>query len=151
MSYSKTQAQSGKGTVVAINTGTVTTPVWTPIFEMADITPSGYENKTDDATNLNSTAVERVFTIADGGTWDVSGNRVSTDTGQAAVEAAFASGAATMFKITAPLLASQMTGGDNWAFFAIVTKWNPNVKVDKIIKVQGTFATTNGVTFTAGS
>lgn len=151
MSYTKTQAQTGKGTVVAINTGTVTTPVWTPIFEMADITPSGYENKTDDATNLNSTAVERVFTIQDGGTWDVTGNRISTDAGQAAVVTAFQSGAAAQFKITLPLLASQMTGGDNFGFYAIVTKWNPSVKVDKIVKVAGTFATTNGVTYTEGS
>jgi hypothetical protein len=118
---------------------------------MADITPSGYENKTDDATNLDSTAVERVFTIADGGTWDVTGNRVSTDTGQAAVMTAYESGAAAMFKVTMPLLASQMTGGDSFAFSAIVTKWNPTVKVDKIVKVAGTFATTNGVTFTEGS
>jgi hypothetical protein len=95
--------------------------------------------------------VERVFTILDGGTWDVSGNRVSTDVGQAAVQTAFNSGATAMFQVTFTKLLSQTVVGDVAAFSAIVTKWNPSIKVDKLIKIAGSFATTNGITYTEGS
>jgi hypothetical protein len=151
MSYTGTQGQTGNGSIFAVNTGTVTTPVWTVIGEAVDITPTGYENKTDDGTNLQSSAVERVFTIKDGGTWDFTANRVSTDTGQAAMAAAFASGATTMFKVTLPKEAAQTSVGDSFAFTAIVAKWVPSIKVDKIVKIAGSCATTNGITLTEGS
>lgn len=151
MSYTGTKAQTGQGATLAINTGTVSTPTWTTIAEAIDINPSGYENKTDDATNLESLAVERVFTILDGGTWDVTGNRVSTDAGQAAAQAAFDSGVATGFQVTFPKLPTQTSVGDIYSFLAVVTKWSPNIKATKITKLAGTLATTNGVTFTEGS
>ena len=56
-----------------------------------------------------------------------------------------------MFTVTLPKLASQSVSGDVYAFLAIVTKWNPSVKVDKIVKIAGTFETTNGITYTEGA
>jgi hypothetical protein len=144
-------ATAGLGTVIAINTGTASTPTWTTIGESAEITPSGYQNKTDEVTNFGSTAVEHIFTIQDGGSWDIMANRVSSDTGQSALQTAFAAGTTKQFKATLPKNASQTTAGDNFQFSAIVEKFQPSIKVDKATKMAITLKVTNGVTFTAGS
>lgn len=147
MSYTGTKGQTGNGTVLAIYNGTT----YITVGEAVEITPSGYENKVDEATNLQSTGVERVFTITDGGTWDFSANRVSTDAGQLLMAAAYASGAATLFKVTLPKETGQTTAGDSFGFSAILTKFMPAIKVDKVTKISGALATTNGVTLTEGS
>lgn len=147
------KAQTGLGTTLAINTGTVSTPVWTTIAEIFDLTQNGYENETDDVTNLQSTAREFVGTILNPGMWDFTMNRVSTDTGQAAVQAALASAATKMFKLTLPInaAAGQSTQGDTYAFNGIIQKFPLAVKADKAIKVTGSIKVSNAITFTEGS
>lgn len=152
MAYTGSKAVAGKGAQLAINTGTASVPVWSPVYEMASIAPSAYENKTDDSSNLNSVAAERLSTLPDGGTWDCSGNWIPTDTGQIAMAAAFASGALKSFKVTLPVAPGQTTSGDSFAFSGIVTKWSPAITgADKKIGNSCTIATSNGVTYTAGS
>ena len=151
MSYTGTQAISGKGTLLQINTGTASIPTWTTVVENVDINPTGYENKTGDASNLQSTAAERITEFTDGGVWEIAGNYVSTDTGQAAMQAAFVSGALKSFKVILPKLTGQTTTGDSFAFSGIVRKWSPGQIGTKKIPVAGTIETSNGVIFTEGA
>lgn len=151
MSYNATQAQGGLGALFKVNTGTVSTPTYTIIAEMVDTTPSGYENKVEEATNTQSTAVERQTTIPDGGMWPFNGNRVSSDAGQTKMAALFASGAIGQFEVVLPKLPGQSSTGDTYAFNGIVTKWNPAIKAVGLTKVAGEVATSNGVVYTEGS
>jgi hypothetical protein len=81
MAYTSTQAQSGNGSILAINTGTVSSAIWTTVGEISDIAQSGKTNKSDDATNLQSSAEEFIPTILTPGSWGLTLNRVSGDAG----------------------------------------------------------------------
>lgn len=145
-----TKAIAGKGTKLNINTGTVSTPVWTEVMELDDISPAS-KWETDEATNFDSSGVERIATMFDGGAWKVTGNRISSDTGQAAMQAAYASGALTMFQVVSPKLASQSVSGDMWAFSAILSEWNGKFSAKKKVPISGTLETSNGLVYTEGS
>lgn len=151
MSYSGTQSQSGLGTAIAINTGTVSTPTWTTIGEVVDLTQSNYQNESDDATNLESTAREFIATLLNPGTWECTINRVSSDAGQTALVSAFNGRTNTMFKVTLPKTASQSTTGDAYSFTALVEKYGMNIKPDKKISISASLKVSNAITFTAGS
>lgn len=156
MSYTGTKAQSGFGTTLAINTGTASVPVWTVVDEVGSLSQSGTENKTDDATNLQSTAEEVVATILAPGAWDFTMNRLtaSSGPGQAAMLASFNAATTKQYKITLPINipCGQTSTGDSKTFLAIVQKMPlSEVKVDKIIKYQATLKISGAITETPGS
>lgn len=154
MSYTRSQAQGGKGLLLQINTGTASSPTWTTVGESLDVAPAS-KMMTEEATNFQSTATEYIGTISDGGEIKFTANRVSTDTGQAAVQAAGPLGASAgvlkQFQVTAPLAVGQMTTGDIWAFYALVVEFNPAFKPDKKTVMSGTLRTSNGIVYTEGS
>ena len=150
MAYTGTKATAGKGLALSINTGTASSPTWSPVGESFDAQPSR-KMMTDEATNFDSAATEYISTMPDGGEMKFSCNRVSTDAGQIAVEAAASSGALKQFKIVAPIGVGQITLGDAWTFSAIVVEFNPSFKPEKKTTMSGTLRTSNGITFTVGS
>jgi hypothetical protein len=153
MPYTGSQAQSGALTVLAINTGTVQTPVYTTVGEITDLNQTGKANKTDDTTNLNSTAEEFIPTLLSPGGFNVTLNRVPGDAGQTAVLASFNGKTVVLYKITLQKSATQTTTGDSYAFSALVEEWNDlgSVKADKKIATQGKLKVSGPITFTAGT
>lgn len=157
MSYTQSVAVTGRGTVIAINTGTSGSPNWTPIFEITDAKVSGRQASILKATNLQSSQEEFITSLPDPGMFECSGNRVASDPGQLAVDAAFnasgTSGATKQFKVTAPLQGSQVTAGDSVQFNAVVQEWSPfsNLTPTGIITFTLKIKITGGWTFTAGS
>lgn len=150
MAYTRSKAQAAKGFVLNINTGTASSPTWTPVGENFKTDPA-MKWETDEATNFASSGTEFIQTMFDGGEWKFSANRVTTDTGQAAVESAFYAGGLEQFTIVAPLATGQTSVGDTWSFYALVTDFNPSFDPKKKIPMSGALRTSNGVTFTRGS
>jgi hypothetical protein len=155
MAYTGTKSQSGNQTIVSINTGTVSSPVWTPVGEISDFTQSGVQNKSDDATNLQSTADEFIPTILTPGKFSGVMNRVSGDAGQVAVKASFNAVPPTLvqYQVQLPKLPTQSTKGDSLTFLAMVEEFNNigNVKPDKKIATQFAFKVSGPITETLGS
>jgi hypothetical protein len=153
MSYTGSKAQTGLGSILAINTASSGTPVYTTIGEITKLNQSGKKNNTDDVTNLESTDEEFITTIPSPGTYAFTVNRVSSDAGQAALLTAFNSGAKTLFKITMPLAPGQTTTGDTQAFTAIVEDYNDSGSIEpkKTVTVEGSLKVSGAITFTAGS
>ena len=151
MAYTSSKAGIGLGTALSINTGTVATPVWTPVLELKSVAQSGRQVATEDVTNFSSTAREFVPTLLDSGTWDLSGNRVGSDAGQLAMETAFQGLSITMFKVVLPKAAGQTTSGDTFQFSALVQECNYSVNVDKAVSVTAKLKVSGSITLTAGS
>ena len=155
MSYTGTKSQSGNGTTININTGSVSTPTWTPIGEVVELSESGKMNKSDDATNLQSSAEEFVPTILSPGTYALTINRVSTDTGQLAMVASFTALPPTLvqYQVVLPKTPAQTTSGDKYVFLAMVEEMNDigSLKADKVIKITAKLKVSGPQTFTAGS
>jgi hypothetical protein len=149
VTYSTTKAQSGRGTQLSIGTGT---PVL--IGEIRSLNQSGNTWETADVTNFQSGITkEFILTILDSGEFEVTCNRVSSDTGQQAVVAAFnGTNAAVLEPFTITLLksGSQTTSGDSIAFNAYVLSQNFTIEPTKEItstwrlKVSGNYTTTIG-------
>jgi hypothetical protein len=151
MSYNGSLSFSGEGSVLAINTGTVGTPVWTTINEVMDASISGRVNKTSDVTNFSSGGTEEfIVTIQTPGDIKTKLNYVTTDAGQGALFSAFSSRTKTMFKLTLPLSPSQTATGDVLSFSGVVTEWSlvdkfdSPITVDTNIKISGAIVTTSG-------
>src|ERR1035438_9311650 len=94
MAYTKTKTQSGNQTQVLVaNSGAVTSSSssasFTLVGEITSFTQQGVTNKTDDATNLQSTAEEFIPTIETPGKFSGVMNRISNDAGQVLVKASF--------------------------------------------------------------
>ena len=153
MAYTKTKKQSGNLTQLSINTGTTSSPVWTPILEIVDIGQSGKTLKTDDATNLNSTMEEFIGTIANPGGFALSMNRVSSDPGQIALLASFNAATTLMYQAQLPKAPGQTTTGDLFAFSAIVEEFNDlgTVKADKGIMTPAKLKVSGPITLTPGT
>lgn len=153
MPYTETQAQSGLGTIFAINTGTDSAPTWTTVGEVVTAPQSGRMAKTADATNLESPTVEWIATLIDSGVFDVTCNRVAGDAGQLAVEAAFSTKAKKNYKVTLPMTDAQTTAGDTYTFKAIVEESNPlaDISVDKVIQDKFKLKVSGVITEAAGS
>lgn len=149
-----TKATVGKGLTLKVNTGTVTTPVFTLVAESLTADPAP-KMGTEDATSFDSTALEFISTMADGGEFKFTANKVATDVGQLAVEAAgpvgSAPGTLLQFQVTTPKSGAQTTSGDVYTFSALVVEFNPAFKPDKKSVVSGTLRTSNGMVKTAGS
>jgi hypothetical protein len=98
------------GTAIAINTGTPSAPVWTPVSEVLGISPSGRKYAVEQTTNLNSTAVEKLKTLLDSGKIDIDYNYLgSDDAGEMAIEAAYIAPVPSQWQITIPGLPSGKT------------------------------------------
>jgi hypothetical protein len=153
MSYTKTKKQSGNQTQLNINTGTPSSPIWTPIYEIVDIGQSGKMLKTDDATNLNSATEEFIGTISNPGGFSLSINRVSSDPGQIALLASFNAATTVMYQAQLPKAPGQTTTGDLFAFSAIVEEFNDlgTVKSDKGIMTPAKLKASGPITLTVGS
>lgn len=145
MSYTKSQAQYGRGTILAIGTTPIT------VAEVKTIKLSGRKWDTEDTTNLQSSAKEFLASIMDQGEWDIAGNRVSNDAGQIAMEAAFGSGALTNFTITLPKSGAQTTTGDVYGFSAVVVECDYAIDVLKAIDFTAKLKISGVMTMTAGT
>jgi hypothetical protein len=146
------KAGIGLGTTLSIGSGTGTPETFTLVGEVKTITQSGRQVATEDVTNMQSGAREFIPTLVDSGTWDITGNRVGGDAGQAAMEAAFAALANHNFKVQLPIskAAGQTTTGDLFTFNAPVQELSYSLAVDKAVtfnaklKVSGTIQVTPG-------
>jgi hypothetical protein len=144
-SYTKSNAQQGRGTQLSIGSSP------TAVLELKTIKLSGNKWDTEDTTNLNSSVKEFLATIQDAGEWDISGNRVSGDAGQEAIETAFASGALTAFTIQLPPLSGVQSTGDSYAFNAIVVERDFSIDVLKAVDFTCKLKVSGVVTMTAGT
>ena len=154
MSYTTSKAQSAIGVVLSIGpiVGTAT-PTYTPIFELTAAPISGRTWTIEEVTNFNSGySKEYIKTLLDQGKVNLSGNRVSTDPGQVALQAAFLDNAnAYLFKLTYPLEAGQSTTGDSETFGALVLDKMPDITMGKTIKMSCSLQITGTVTYTEGA
>ena len=151
MSYTKSQAGIGLGSTLSINTGTIATPVWTIVGEISQASLSGRQAATTQVTNLQSLASEFIPTLISEGDLALSGNRISTDAGQLAIEAAFNSLKLAQFKLQLPVAGAQTTTGDLYSFTALVTDSVFVVSFDKAINYDVKLKISGLMTFTAGS
>lgn len=150
MSYTKSQAGIGLGSILSIGSAGAT-PTFTTVGEIKTINQSGRQVSTEDTTNLQSSAKEFIPTLVDSGTWDISGNRIGTDVGQIAMEAAFSSLALLPFTIQLPKQGSQTTKGDLFTFNALVQEANYSVAVDKAVTFTAKLKVSGAMTITPGS
>jgi hypothetical protein len=154
MAYTGSKAQSGRGSALSIGgvTGSTGTETFTLIGEAKTSGISGAQWGTDDTTNFQSGAdQEFLTTVRNNGSLRIDGNRVSSDAGQVAVEAAFASGSKYDFKLVLPLTAVQTTTGDTYTFSALVEQREFTVDVTKAISYSVTLKISGPVTLTVGS
>lgn len=149
MTYSTSQAQSGRGTSLSVGA----TP--TLIGEIRSISLSGNQWETSDVTNMQSGFTkEFISTILDSGEFSVTCNRVSSDAGQAAIEAAFeGANAGVLQSFTMQLLKSgtQTTTGDSFAFKALVQSSNFEMSPTKEVTTTMKLKVSGVKTFTIGS
>ena len=144
--YTGSKAQAGRGSLLSIGA----TP--TPVGEVADVPFNRPEWETVDITNFDSGIdEEQLVTIRRASTFSVTGNRVSSDAGQVAVETAYQSGVLTAFTFALPKLPTQTVSGDTFHFMAYVKgsnfKASPTAKVEFTLNLQ----TSGPVTVTPGS
>jgi hypothetical protein len=146
MAYTKSAAITGAGTILSIGA----TP--TPVAEIKSIKVSGRKWDTDDVTNMSSPGYkEFISTIIDPGEWALEGNRVSGDAGQAAMEAAFASGALTAFTVQLPVAGAQKTKGDCYTFNALVTEIDYSFETTKADSMSCKLKVSGAITLAVGS
>jgi hypothetical protein len=151
MPYTDSLAGIGLGSVLSINTGTASSPTYTPVGELNKLNLTGRTAGTADATNFQSLAREFKGTLIDSGSWEFGGNRVGGDAGQVAMETSFTTLKLTMFKIQLPISGAQTTTGDSFTFKALVEELDYSVEVDKVIPVTGKLKVSGILTTTAGS
>lgn len=147
---SSTKYILGRGSALAINTGTTTTPVWTPITGAKTASFSGGKSDMDDITNFGSTGAYREYapTILDAGQVQVDGVFNATDPGQTALQAAFNAQAATEFQLTLVPMAG-MTQAFVRTFLAYVSEpLNLDVQFDKSVSFKAALKITGPITDT---
>ena len=143
MSYTGSKAVSGQLTSLSIGA----TP--TLIGEISEITQSGRQMTTEPTTNLQSTAKEFVGTIMDNGSVEFTFNRVASDAGQLAVEAALVGGVPVAFTLQEPK-GSFTTTGPKATFNALVTETNLSW-ASKVIAGKVKLLLSGGITWTPGT
>lgn len=149
------KAQSGRLSQYGIGPAVTATgsPTYTKVEEVSDIDVVNPEWGIEDVTSLDSLLdAEKLSTIRDGSTVTLMMNRISGAAGQAALQAANATGAAYQHQITFPQTSAQTTKGDTCTFNAIVLgigsfKISPKSKIQMTVKLQ----VTGGLTFNTGS
>jgi hypothetical protein len=123
-----------------------------PIGELDDVPLDLPEWMTDDATNFESGQDEEfITTIRKSMEFTVTGNRVSADAGQVAVQTAYGAGTLSSFTLQLLKNASQTTTGDKYIFSALVLSQSFKIETTKKITFAMKLKTSGPVTFTAGS
>jgi hypothetical protein len=154
MAYTGSAAISGNGTKLNINTGTVASPTWTLVGEVTEIAESGKQNKSDDTTNLESSATEFIPTIVDSGTFKITMNAV-VDTGQAAMATSFYALPPTIvqYQIVLPKMTGQATTPNKGVFSAMVEDFDDvgTIKADKKISISASLKVSGVIVWTQGS
>ncbi len=126
MAYTGSKAGIGSLTQISIYTSPGT---YVPIYEIVDFNQTGQKLSLADVTNLNSPAKEIIGTLIESGEYTLTYNRVPSDPGQAALEAAFAAKALTTFN-------AQMVDGDQFVFTAYVSAFDPLSSVSPMKAIQ---------------
>jgi predicted secreted protein len=144
MSYTGSKAQAGRGSTISIAS--------TAIGEITDVPLNLPKWETADVTNFSSGSdAEFITTIRRSANFTIKGNRVSSDTGQVAVVAAYQSGTISAFTLVLPKSSTQTTTGDTYTFNALVLSCSFDVGVTKAIEFSIDLQISGAVTFTAGS
>jgi hypothetical protein len=153
MSYTGSLAQSGSLSSLGINTGSVSTPAYTIVGEILNLTQSGKVNKTVSTTNLESLAEEFLAVLKSPGSFDFSMNRVPGDAGQAALTTSFNAKTRLLYVITLPKTPSQSVVGDTYGFQALVEEQDDisDLSPEKQIMAKVKLKVTGDITFTVGS
>jgi hypothetical protein len=156
MSYTGSKAQSGRGTQLSIGgvTGAGGTETYTLVGEVKTTGVSGVSFDETEVSNFDSGVYkEFLATMIDPGTLDLSGNRISSDAGQIAVEAAFLAGVKYNWKMVLPInvQAGQTTTGDTYVFSGFVKSRDIPVDTSKEIGWSVKIRLSGAPTFTAGS
>lgn len=154
--YNGSKAQAGRGSQLSIGglTGASGPDVYTLIGEIKTGGISGAQWATEDVTNFESGAdQEFLATIRDNGTIDMAGNRIASDAGQVAVEAAFSSGLKYDFKLQLPInaQAGQTTTGDAFTFSALCQSRDIAVDTTKAVSWNVKLKVSGPVTLVTGS
>ncbi len=145
-SYTGSKAQAGRGTQLAIGSGP------TLIGEVKDLPLNRGKWDLIDVTNFESGEdSEQVVTIRKPGSVTFKGNRVSSDAGQALVEAAYQNGALTAFTLTLPKTATQVTSGDKYTFNAYVVSSDFSDEATQAIQFSVELQISGPCTLTVGS
>ncbi len=111
----------------------VTSPAYVTVGEIRSSSVSGAQWGTVDVSNFQSGVDEEfITTMRNNGEVSLAGNRVSSDAGQVACEAAFSTGELYMFQITVTKAAGQ-TAGDLYTFNALVVSREFAIDVTKEI------------------
>jgi len=146
MSYTGSQAQSGRGTQISIGA----TP--TLIGEVSDFPLNRNKWDTADVTNFQSGSdSEFIATIRKSATLTIKGNRVSSDAGQVACETAYQSGTISAFTVQLPKTGAQTTNGDKYTFNALILSLDFAISPTKQVEFSLDLQISGPVTFTAGS
>jgi hypothetical protein len=159
MSYAGTAAQSGFGSTLWVYTTSGTPSLtaappatsWTAIGEATGAKQSGLTNKTEDATNFQSTAEEFIATILSSGSYQFDVNRVTADAGQVQLSTNFQAKSLNWYAIMLPLGVGQTTHGDVYFFRALVEQYPKTIEPTKIIRFSCTLKLSGAETFLAGA
>jgi len=146
MTYTASQAQAGRGSQITVGSSPI------HVGEVKEIQLNRGKWQTVSVTNFDSALEEELIqTIRKAGTVALKGNRVASDAGQAAVEAAYQAGGATPFAITLPKSATQTVKGDSFAFNALVVGSDFTLQVEQAIEFSIELQITGGAPETPGS
>ena len=156
MSYTGSKAQAGRGSQLYIGgvTGVGGSESWTLIGEVKSGSISGVSFDKEDVSNFQSGVYkEYLATMVDPGTLDMSGNRVSTDAGQLAVEAAFLTGLTYDWKLVLPIntKTGQTTTGDTFILSGFVQSRDIAVDTTKAVGWNVKLQLSGPPTITPGS
>jgi len=150
--YGGSESFSGAGSILAINTGTATTPVYTPIGECTKANLTGRNAKVSDCTSFSSGKVSEFLAVmVDSGSIDLTCNYVSSDAGQIQLQSSFSALAKTLFKLTLPLAPNQVTTSDSYSFAALVTDFSFDVGTEKQIEITSKLKISGLLNFSAGA
>ena len=145
MTYTGTQAFSGRGTQIEIGNVFPSPTAYIPIEEVNKCSPSGNKLDTDDASNFESGInKELISTMRDNGEIKLDGNFLPTATGQLALQAALQTGQLNNFKL---VFASGPNGG--YDFTGYVTSFEPDIPVDKFVKFTASIKITGPFVWTS--
>jgi hypothetical protein len=156
MPYTGSKAQAGRGTQLLIGgvTGAGGTENFTLVGEIKTSGINGVAYDQEDVSNFQSGAYkEYLATMIDPGVLDMSGNRISGDAGQQAVEAAFLAGLKYDWKLILPInaQAGQTSVGDTYVFSGFVKSRDIPVETTKAIGWNVKIQLSGAPIFTEGS
>jgi Putative Ig domain len=155
--YSGSKASEAMGTSVGVGplASAGGSPSYTEVGEITAVAFSGSKRSVLNPTNMQSGGiVEKLDTLLDNGQIKLTMNRVTTDTGQIALGAAYVAGGKYLFQVTEPVNAEigQTETGNLYEFTAIISE-GPSFDLDptKLTTVSYTLDVSGAISFTAGS